>query len=386
MALGIYLDNSMTTCPSEKAVCKMLPFLTDMWGSPSSPHQKGQEIFPAIEESLRSIYALLGANDGDGFVFTSSGAEAVNHAIFSTYYDITRSTGKNQFITSFLEEAPMLMSVSRLEQMGCVGKMVHPDKKGMITAQAIIEAMTPRTAMVSLSWANGLTGVINPIADIAAVCEERGVRLHIDATHVLGKLFFNLEDIGADFISFNGDNLHAPKGTGGLYIKSGITCSPFIVGGLEQAGHRAGSFNIPGLMALGCAAKEAMETRDFLCTEVARLRDKLEEGILAEVSDTVVFYRDQERLPHCTTIAFPGIINEALLFALNRKNVFASIGGGSFQQIGLILSAAGISESLAKTSIGFSLSRTTTEDEIDRAIMIIAEAVKRLRKASNELR
>jgi cysteine desulfurase len=386
MAHGIYLDNSMTTKPSEKAVCRLLPFLTEMWGSPSSPHAMGQELFPAIEESFRAIYNLLGAKEADSVIFTSSGAEAVNQALFSTYYDVTRTTGKNQYITSYIDEAPAIMAVGRLQHMGCVGKMIHPNKQGQVTLEAVAEAITPRTAMVSLSWANGLTGVINSsLIAIAALCHQRGVRLHLDATHVLGKLFFSLEEINADFISFNGDHLHAPKGTGGLYIKAGVECSPLIVGGLEQAGRRAGSYHMGGLAALGCAAVEALETRDLLCTEVARLRNKLEAGIVKEYPEAVIFFSDQERLPHCTAIGFPGILNEALLLALSRKQLFANIGGGSFQQIGLVLAACGIPEILAQTAINFSLSRTTTEEEIDRAIILVGETARKLRKLSHHL-
>lgn len=385
MTTGIYLDNNMATKPSEKAVSSMLPIFTNMWGSPSAPHLKGQELFPTIEESLRSIYKLIGANEQDTIILTSSGAEAVNHAIFSTYFDITRSTGKNQFITSNIDEAPAMMSISRLQHLGCVGKLVNPNQHGIITAEAIAEAITPRTALVSLSWANGLTGVINPVAEIATLCEQRGICFHLDATHILGKLFFELNDVDAHLISFNGDQLHAPKGTGGLYIKAGVKCSPFVVGGLEQAGFRAGDLNVAALAGLGCAAGEALESRDYLCTEVARLRDKLETGICAEIPDAIAFFRDQERLPHCTAIGFPGISNEAMLYSLSRKNVFACIGGGSFQQIGLVLSACGISELLAQTAINFTLSRYTTEEEIDRAIIIISETARRLRKTSEKL-
>lgn len=382
MTRGIYLDNSMTTRPSDTVVAKMLPFLTDMWGTPSAPHQKGQELVPAIEESLRAIYSLIGAKENDDFVFTSSGAEAINQVVLSAYFDITRATGKNQYITSHVDEAPQIMSIGRLEKIGCVGKMVNANKNGMVTAEAIAEAITPRTALVSLSWANGLTGVINPVSEISALCHERGIRFHLDATHVLGKLFYELEEIGAHLITFNGDHLHAPKGTGGLYIKEGVICSPFIVGGLEQAGHRAGSINIPALVAMGQAAAEALDSRDLLCTEVARLRDKLEQGIASEYPEAIALFRDQERLPHCTTIAFPGIVNESLLYALNRKNVFASIGGGSFQQIGLILASTGIDPALAHTALNFSLSRETTEDEIDRAIAIVGDSARKLKKTA----
>jgi cysteine desulfurase len=382
---GIYLDNSMAAKPSNLTVSNMLTFLTDNWGSASSPHQKGQQLFPAIESNYKSLYTLLGANDQDTVILTSSGTEAVNHALFSTYYDITRTTGKNQFISSHLDEAPAMMSINRLQSLGCVGQLVEANKNGYITAQDIAEAITPRTALVSLSWANGLTGVINPVAEIAAICEQRGILFHLDATHVLGKLYFDLKEVGAHFISFNGNQLHAPMGSGGLYIKAGTKCSPFIVGGLEQAGFRAGELNMHALAALGCAAKEAIESRDFLCTETARLRDKLEQGICTEFAAAVPFFQDQERLPHCTTIGFRGISNEALLYALNRKNIFACIGGGNFQQIGLVLMASKIPEILAQTAISFSLSRYTTEDEIDRAITIIGETVRRLSKTSEKL-
>jgi cysteine desulfurase len=385
MAFEIYLDNNTTTRPSNLSVSKMLPFLTEHWGSPTTPHQMGQQLFPAIEEAYKEIYTLLGAKENGIFVFTSSGAEAVNHVVLSAYYDIASQTGKNQFVTSTTDEAPIIMAIGRLEQMGCVGKMVDTDKSGKVTAQAIAEAITPRTALVSLSWANGLTGVIHPVGEIATLCEERGIKFHLDATHVLGKLFFDLDDIEAHFLTFNGDHFHAPKGTGGLYVKEGTKCSPFIVGGIEQAGHRAGSVNVPGLVALGQAAKEAVDSRDLLCTEVARLRNKLEQGIVTAFPDAIPFFRDEERLPNCTAIAFPGIANEALLYLLNRKGVYASIGGGEFQQIGLILIASGIDETLAHTALNFSLSRETTEDEIDRAIDIIADSAKRLRHISKKI-
>ncbi len=381
----IYLDNSTTTRPSEMAVSKMLPFYTERWGHPSAPHQKGQELFPAIAESLQAIYKLLGAKEEDDFVFTSSGAEAVNHAIFSSYLDITLNSGKNHFIASKIEEPPVLMSIARLEKMGCVGKMANITAQGKVVPELIAEAMTPRTALVSLSWAHGLTGIIHPIQEISQLCQSRGVALHVDASHALGKLYFDLEEIQPAFLTFNGDHLHAPKGTGGLYIRSGIKCSPFLAGGIEQAGHRAGSYSLAGLAALGQAALEALDSRDLLCTEVARLRNKLEKGIQEGFPDAVPFFCSEERLPHCSVIGFPGINNEALLFALNRKGVFASIGGGTFQQLGIILQAAGIEESLANSSVCFSLSRETTEEEIDLATTIVVEAARKLRNITGTL-
>lgn len=350
-----------------------------------SPHQMGQELFPAIDESYKAIYKLLGAKDEDTVVFTSSGAEAVNQAILSAYFDITKSTGRNQLITSSIDEAPAIMSVGRLEKLGCVGQMAEANEKGQITAEKLAESITPRTALVSLSWANGLTGVINPIAEISDLCKERGIRLHLEASHVLGKLYYEMEDVGADLISFNGDNLHAPKGTGALYIRSEVACSPFIVGGLEQGGLRAGTVNVPALVGLGAACTEMGEARDYMCTEIARLRDQFERGIVEGYPEAQVFFRDSSRVPNISAIAFPGIPNELMLFHLNRKGVCASIGGGSFQQIGLVLMASKIPERVAHSSLSFSLSRETNEDEIEAAISIITDTAKRLRKLSQKL-
>lgn len=385
MVQGIYLDNNTTTRPSEQAIAKMLPFMTERWGVPSAPHQMGQQLYPAIEEALKGIYALIGAKENDEVIFTSSSAEGINQVVLSTYFDVTVHTGKNQFITSLIDEAPAIMAIGRLEHLSCVGKMVQADQHGRITAQAIIEAMTPRTALVSIAWANGLTGVINPIQEIAEVCKERGVHLHLDASHVLGKIFADWEEVPAQFLTFNGDSFHAPSGTGGLFIRSDIKCSPLILGGVEQGGYRAGAYSVGGLAALGQAAREAIDARDYMCTEVARLRGKFEKGIVAAIPDAVVFFQDQERLPNCTAIGFPGVANEALLYSLNRKGIYASIGGGSYQQLGLILAASGIDTVLAHTAVSFSLSRETTEDEIDRAVIGIAESVTDLRKISQKI-
>lgn len=214
MAHGIYLDNNTTARPSEKALSKMMPFFTDRWGHPSSPHQMGQELYPAMQESYKAIYTLLGAKDSANFVFTSSGAEAVNHLFLASYQDISMPTGKNHYVASNVDEAPALMSIGRLEHLGCSGTMIHADKGGIVTVERLGDAISPRTALVSLSWANGLTGVVQPVVEISKLCEQRGIALHLDATHILGKLFFDLEEVNPTFISFNGGQLHAPKGTG----------------------------------------------------------------------------------------------------------------------------------------------------------------------------
>ena len=382
MPTEIYLDNQSAAKCSSSTLKKILPFYTEKWGCYSSPHQKGQASFLDVEEAYKSIYKALDASDQDEILLMSCGAEAVNQVFFSAYHSSSLTTGKNQFITSNIDEAPSLMTVSRLEQMSAVGKMAYADDSGRVTAKAIADKMNPRTCLVSLSWANGLTGVINPIAEIASLCQERGVLLHLEATHVIGKLYFHSDEIGAQYISFNGEQIHAPKGTGALWIKEKAPCVPHIIGGLEQGGHRGGALNVPGLIGLAEAVQESMEARDLLCTEGARLRDKFEEGILKGYPEAVIFYKGVERLPTVTAIGFPGISNEALLFALSRKGVYGSIGGGSFQQISLVLMGGGIPQKLANTAISFSLSRDTTEDDIDQAIEIIVETALKLSKMS----
>lgn len=381
----IYLDNSMAARPSAKGISAMMPYFTDHWASPSSPHTMGQQSTGAVREAYQSLYDLLGAGKDDAVIFTSCGAESVNHVFHSVYMDIALPRGKNHFITGKTDEAPALMAMHQLEELGCVGKCVDVDRQGQVTAELLGDVLSPRAALVSLSWGDGLTGVIQPVEEIAALCEERGILFHLDATHVLGKIYFTLDDVKADLISFNGPQMHAPQGTGGLYIRHGLKISPFIAGGMEQGGLRGGGLNVPGLASLGIASKEALDARDLMCTETARLRDRLEKNISSQLDDTSVFFQDQHRLPHISCMGFRGVANEALLYLLNKKGVMASIGGGSFQQIGLVLMAAGVEETLAHSSLSFSLSRETTESEIDRAAEIISEAVNQLRKYSRAL-
>lgn len=385
MPQTFYFDNNTCAKISEKTVSKMIPFFSEKWGVLSVPHSFGQQLFAEYASNLKFLYAFIGAKEEDAMILTSSGTEAVNQIFLSQFYETTRSTGKNQYIAANIDEAPALLSINRLEDLGCIGKLVNANSKGFIDPSTIEESITPRTALVSLSWANALTGVINPVSEIGQICQDRGVHFHVDATQVLGKLFFELEDIGVNFLTFNGDQLHAPRGSGMLYIKAQTPCSPLLVGGMEQGGLRAGSVNLANLAGFAHAAKECLESRDLLCTEVARLRNHFEQMVLKTIPESCVFFPDQERLPHCTAIGFQGVSNEALLYLLNRKGVYACIGGGNNQQIGLVLMASGVEENLAHSALSFSFSRETTQDEIEKAVAILEESVLKLRKMSNQL-
>ena len=380
--MSAYFDNSSVARPSPEAISKMLTFYTEKWGVTTQPNKMGQEINQPLSEALRSVYKLLGATDHDAVVMTSSGAEAINHAILSTYQDVSLTDGRNHFITASTEDAPFLMSFNRLKAFGAATTFLKPDEHGIITPKAVLESITPRTAMIALSWSSGLTGVIQPIHEIAEICKLRGIRLLVDGTHVLGKLFFSLKEHSIDFFTFNGDQLHAPKGTGGLYIRSGIKLSPFITGGMEQAGLRAGTVNVPAIVGLGEAAKQLLEARDYFCTEVARLQMELESEMKKRIPEIMTLFEYEEKVPGVLTISIPGIVNEALLFALNQRNVFASIGGGSQQLLSHYLKTCGLDSRLSDSALSFTLSRETKEEEIAFAAKELEAVVKKLRKTS----
>ncbi len=383
--MEIYLDNSTTTKPSERAIGALYPYLRHSYGVPFAPHKKGQEVLPALEKSYRAIYEVLGLEEEEDFVFTSSGSESVSHVLLSTYFDVTIPTGKNHFVTSTVDEAPSLMGIAHLERLGCVGSLAEVGEHGTLSKESVAEALTPRTALLSLSLGNGLTGSLHPMNEIRELCRERGVLLHLDITHALGKYYLEEEHLGVDFLTFHGNVLHAPQGTGGLAIRRGRKLSPFIQGGFEQGGFRAGVFSVASAIALGVSFQELRESRDYMLTEIARLRLLFEEILKEKIPDVCILFEGENRLPHISAVAFPLVCNEALLYFLHKSGVFASIGGGNFQQIGLVLQAAKVPLEMTQTAVSFSLSRYTTEEEIVRACDIVAKAVQELRKGSYHL-
>jgi cysteine desulfurase len=379
----IYFDNSMASRPTDKATAALIPYLTDHFANPMAPHKMGQDLYKEIAKSCDAIFRLLGAKQEDSFVFTSSGAEAISQALMSAYLGVSIPTGKNHFITSKTEEAPILMGLERLEKLGCVTKFISPDSFGQITKEALQEAITPRTCMISLSVTNGLTGVITHLEEIVSLCQQRGILLHLDATFALSHLNSDLSF--ADYISFNGNQLHAPLGTGGLWIRQGVAAHPLIPGGMEQDGLRAGTLPVGLLAALGVACEEVLEAREYLCTEIARLRNLFESLVVAGFPDARPLFRDVERAPHLSCIAFPQMTNESLCYLLQKRGVYCSIGGGSFQQVGLVLEGCGIPEELAHTALSFSFSRNTNQNEIEEGAKIVVEEAKKLKVLAGDL-
>lgn len=378
----LYFDHASATPPSDHVVGRMLPFFSDQWGSPLSPHRAGQRLYPAMEGAYRALYALLKASTNSTLLLTSGAAEGVNQVVQGVYTDQTRLTGKNHFLTTTCAEAPSLMAMRRLEKWGCLVETISGNRDGVITPESLIETLSPRTALLSIPWVNGLTGVIQPVVALSQLCRQRGVLLHVDASHALGRLSEGVEELGADFVTAEGSLLHGPKGTGLLWIRAPLSLSPLIAGGVAQGGLRGGELFVPGLIGLGVAAQEAVESRDFVSTEVSRLRYQFEEGICEKLPFAQVLFRSVRRAPQTTLIAFRGVVNEALLLACHRQGLCASMGGGMFQQIARVVSSYGYSPYIAHGAVSFSLGRTTTEAQVEQAITIVVQCAETLHRMS----
>jgi cysteine desulfurase len=271
--------------------------------------------------------------------------------------------------------------MSRLHELGCVFQMVPAAKEGWISAKAFAEMITPRTAMLSISWANGLTGVLQPLSEIRELCKERGILLHVEGTHALGKGDFSFEESGADILTFNGP----AGGMGGMFIREGVEISPLILGGKEQGGMRGGFFN-PSLL-IECAkwAKEERSYADHYTIEIARLRSLFEDSLCANISGAAVLFQEQDRLPHISSLVFPGAASDALLFLLNQKGLLATCGGNHFQHITHLLKACELPEPNRHTAVSFAFSHTTTEEEIEEGVAILIESVRLLRNYSEHM-
>lgn len=348
-------------------------------------HPAGQRMTPLQERALReaylTLYAFAGANKEDHFIFTSSAAEAVNHVVFAAYLDVTRKTGKNHFLCSSLDEAPTILSMSRLHDLGCIFQMIPAGHEGRISAKGLSGMLTPRTALLSLSWANGLTGVVQPLFEISQVCKERGILLHVDASHALGKGDFSFMESGADILTFSGPE----GGMGGLFIHSELEISPLILGGEEQGNRRGGPFKLSNLLDFAQWAKEEHSHTDHYTIEIARLRALFESSLLERLPGAYVLFQDQERVPHLSTLVFPGVNSDALLFLLNQKGVAATAGGNQFQHLSHLLKACLIEPQDCFSALNFVFSHKTTPEEIELGVAIILESVESLRRYSQHL-
>jgi cysteine desulfurase len=376
----IYFDNNATTKIDEEVFAAMLPYLTIYYGNPSSMHTFGGQVGGAVREARGQIASLLGAEDSE-IIFTSCGTEGDNAAILAA---LKAQPNKKHIITTEVEHPAVLNLCRRLEKEGYTVTYLSVNHEGQLDLDELQAALTGNTAVVSVMYANNETGVVFPIEQIGQLVKEYGALFHVDAVQAVGKIPLNMSTSTIDFLTLSGHKIHAPKGIGALYVRKGVRFRPHLIGGHQERGRRGGTENVPGIVALGAAA-ELAEQHLAGVTKEQRLRDKLEETILATIPNTLVNGDRAHRLPNTTNIGFKYIEGEAILLSLDQYGICASSGSactsGSLEP-SHVLRALGLPYSVLHGSIRFSLSRFTTEAEIDRVLEVLPPIIDRLRELS----
>jgi cysteine desulfurase len=375
----VYLDNNATTPLLPDVFEAMRPYFAERFGNASSIHHHGQETRAAVERARESVADLLGCRASE-IVFTSGGTESDNLAISGLV-----KVG-DHVITSSIEHHAVLHASKHLQEMGCEVTFLPVDGRGLVDPDDVRRAVRPNTKLISIMMANNETGVLQPVEEIGRVAAEAGVPFHTDAVQAAGKVAIDVARIGCQSLSISGHKMHAPQGVGALYVRKGTRIQPLFHGGRHERSRRAGTENVPGIVALGKAAelaKEALDRGDD--TKMAALRDRLEQGILAQVDEAGANGSSAPRVPNTTNIHFDGIEGEAIVIALDLKGLAASTGAacssGAIEPSHVLL-AMGLRRDRARASIRFSLGKQTTEDDIDFALALVPETVARLRELS----
>ncbi|MDR0716310.1 MAG: cysteine desulfurase NifS [Azoarcus sp.] len=378
----IYLDNNATTRVDPAAVEAMLPFFSEHFGNPSSIHAFGAKVGAALKNARQQTQALLGAEHDSEIIFTSCGTESDSTAILSA---LRAQPERNTVITTAVEHPAILNLCDWLEKEGYVVHKLRVDKKGRLDIDEYRTLLGGNVALVSAMWANNETGTIFPVETMAEMAAARGIMFHTDAVQAVGKVPMNLKETKIDMLSLSGHKLHAPKGIGVLYLRRGCRFRPLLRGGHQERGRRAGTENTPSIVALGKAAELALAHLDYENTQIRRLRDKLESSILSRVPHAFVTGDAASRLPNTSNIAFEYVEGEAILLLLNKQGIAASSGSactsGSLEP-SHVMRAMGIPYTAAHGAIRFSLSRDTTEEEIDRVIAAVPPVIAQLRALS----
>ncbi|EGK8022921.1 cysteine desulfurase, NifS family [Campylobacter lari] len=383
--MKVYLDNNATTQLAPEAYELMKPFLKEHYGNPNSLHQWGSVTHPALKEAMDKLYAGLGASDLDDIIITSCATESINWVLKGVYFDRILNSDRNEVIISSVEHPAVAASAMFLKSLGVKVIELGVDHEGVSSVKDLKKAISDKTALVSIMWANNETGMIFPIEEMAQIAHEYGALFHTDATQAVGKIKVNFAKAGVDFASFSAHKFHGPKGVGGLYIKKDIELTPLLHGGEHMGGRRSGTLNVPYIIAMAEALRIANTMLDFENSHIRRLRDKLEDLILA-MPDTSVVGDRSRRVPNTILASIKGVEGEAMLWDLNKNGIAASTGSACASEAlesNPIMEAIGAENDLAHTALRLSLSRFNTEDEIDYAAEQIKKATQRLRAISS---
>ena len=381
----VYLDNNATTMLDPRAKELMEPYFCEKYGNPNSLHSFGTETHGAIREAFNHLYEGINAHDEDDIIITSCATESNNWVLKGVYFDTLRFGEKNHIITTQVEHPAILSTCRFLESLGVEVTYLPVGENGTLNPKEVEAAITDKTALVSVMWANNETGIVFPIEEIGAICKKRNVLFHTDAVQAIGKLPVDVQKAQVDFLSFSGHKFHAPKGIGGLYIRKGVKLTPLFHGGEHMGGRRSGTLNVPYIVAMGEAMRQASLHLDFERNNVRLLRDKLEDALLT-IPDVFVVGERSLRVPNTILVSIRGVEGEAMLWDLNKYGIACSTGSACASEdleANPVMSAIGADKELAHTAIRISLSRFTTAEEIDYTIEIFKKSIERLRSISS---
>ncbi len=378
--MRVYFDYNATTPPSPEVVDRVASATRDIFGNASSVHHFGQQAKAALDDARSAVASLIKA-DASEVVFTAGGTESDNFAIRGAA-DAAEVTGRRHLVASAIEHEAVLNTLKALAKKGWRTTLVPVDQSGVVSLDRVRDAMSDDTALVSVMHANNELGTLQPIAEIAAVAHERGALMHTDAVQTAGKVAIDVRALGVDLLSLSAHKFNGPKGAGVLYIKRGTRMQPIVTGGKHERNRRAGTENTPAIAGMGVAASQAARKLDAETARLALLRDRLEAGILAAVSGTVVNAGASPRVPNTTNISFERVEAESLLIALDLEGIAVSTGSACSSgtlEPSHVLKAMGFPVHRTQNSLRFSLGLFSTEEEVARVIAALPRLVEKLR-------
>lgn len=379
---GIYLDNNATTQIDPLVVEAMQPYLSVYFGNASSQHGYGVPVEKAIIKAREQVADFLGAEHPDEIIFTSCATESDNTALWSALWS---QRGKDEIITTPIEHPAIMQTCDFLSTHGANIKYLTVSKKGDLDLNEFESLLSERTALASIMWANNETGNIYPVPELAEIAYKHGVMFHTDAVQAVGKINVDVKNTHINMLSFSGHKIHAPKGVGVLYVRRGTRFTPFMKGGHQERGRRAGTENVPYIVGLGVACELAKKNLSVVASRVKSLRDKLEQGILSSIPECFVTGDETARTDNTLNIAFKFIEGEAILLMLNEYGIAASSGSACSSdslEPSHVMRAMGVPFSAAHGTIRFSLSRFTTEEDVNKTLAELPQIISTLRSLS----
>jgi cysteine desulfurase len=383
--MQVYLDNNATTMTDPAVVEAMQPYFSEIYGNPNSLHKFGTASHPALRNAMNQLYTAINAADEDDIVITSCATESNNWVLKSVWVDHILNGDKNHIVTSEVEHPAILSTCKFLEEQGVKVTYLPVNDQGIVEAHTVKSFITEKTALVTIMWASNETGMIFPIKEIGEICKAKGVLFHTDGVQAVGKIPVDLQDVHVDFMSMSAHKFHGPKGVGALYIKNSQPLTPLMHGGEHMGGRRSGTLNVPYIVGMGKAIELATENIEEKMASIRAKRDRLEDALL-ELPDTFVVGDRENRTPNTILISIKGVEGEGMLWDLNNTQIGASTGSACASEdleANSVMLAIGADNELAHTGIRLSLSRFTTDAEIDYVISQFKNAVARLRAISS---